>query len=105
MRDNEWQKIVVELLDGVERELPSDTLDAIRERLRILRNRVINKKKSASRKNIEREVDAFLESTPLLSDCSGKYIVKILGPALSEAEAVLERAHALQKKYNQKNGA
>jgi hypothetical protein len=102
MRDDDWLNIMLELLDGIERELPSNVSNAIPEKLSILRNRIINKKKSASRKNIEREVDAFLESTPFLLDCSDKYIVKKLGPALDQAEDVLRRTDAIFKNTTRK---
>ncbi|MBW8782034.1 MAG: hypothetical protein JF599_09125 [Verrucomicrobia bacterium] len=97
MRDDDWSTLMLGLLDGVESRLPDEATSDVRQKLGILRSRIVNNKKSSSRKNIEREVEAFLESSTLLKDRCGQYIVGLLEPALSQLDDTLNTIEARRR--------
>jgi len=83
---------MMELLDGVQRELgsavPNKTkaaLDAFRERLDEIS--VVRK-----RQRFERELEAFLQSKPALRAASERYLCERIPPAIEAAVAAMMRA-------------
>jgi hypothetical protein len=92
MTSSDWKIWMEELINGVEQELRSTTPIKARVALHTFRGRVSRCRDLRKRKQFERELDAFLQSKPLLRGAARRYIRKIAPPIIKAALAALKRA-------------
>ena len=98
----EWKDVMREFIDGVERELgpsiPANTKIALSAFRRRLNERGI----APRRKRFERELEAFLESEPVLEAAATQYLRKKIRPAVEEAVVLLKRVETILAKASKK---
>jgi hypothetical protein len=89
---------MIELLDGVQRELGSAISNKTKAALDAFRERICETSAAPRRKRFERELEAFLQSKPALRAASERYVCEKIPPAIEAAVGALMRALPLLKK-------
>jgi len=83
---------MMELLDGVQRELGSGVPNKTKATLDAFRGRLDETSAARKRKRFERELEAFLQSKPALRAASERYVCEKIPPAIEAAVAAMMRA-------------
>jgi hypothetical protein len=98
----EWQALMKELLDGVQRELGSRISRKAKDALDAFRKRLDETPGSRRRKRFEQELEAFLQSKRALRAATERYLCKRISPAIEAALAALKRASPFSRRINVK---
>ena len=83
---------MMELLDGVQRELGSAVPNKTKAALDTFRGRLEETSTARRRKRFEGELEAFLQSKPALRGASERYLGERIPPAIEAAVAAMMRA-------------
>jgi hypothetical protein len=98
MKSSDWKEAMVDLLDGVEREIGPSIPIAAKDRLDEFRRRLNEAHVIRRRKRFVQVLDAFLLSEPYLEVATKRYLRKKIIPIVKEALKALELAQlALEK--------
>jgi hypothetical protein len=92
MTSSEWKDAVVDLLDGVERELGPSVPIATKVRLNEFRRQLNEPRVVGRRKRFVQVLDAFLLSEPYWEVATKRYWRKQMLPIVKEALTALEQA-------------
>jgi hypothetical protein len=92
MKSSEWKDAMVDLLDGVERELGPSIPIAARTRLNEFRRHLDEARVLRSHKRFVQGLDAFLLSEPYLEVATKRHLREKMIPIIKEALTALERA-------------
>jgi len=95
MTHPEWKRCMIDLLDGIERELDTDTPAEDRSELRSLRSSFERKRVTEARKPYERKAERLVDSRPYLFAAMHRHIGKILPAAVEQAASTMKRARDL----------
>src|SRR5258708_29164875 len=89
---SQWKTTMEELIEGVQRELGSTILTKTRTVLHTFRKRLKENLGGRRRKRFEQELEAFLQSKPVLRAASKRYLRKKMRQVMKAAIATLKRA-------------
>src|ERR1700730_17189256 len=92
MTISEWRALMLDLLDGVQRELGSMVQTETKATLDAFREHLDESSALRKRKRFEQELEAFLQSSPALRGASERYVCEKIPPAIDAAVAALMRA-------------
>ena len=95
MTNAAWKQCIVGFLDGVRRELHTDTPTEDKDALQAMRSRLEKKRITEARKPFERKIDRLIESRPYLFAAAHRHIGKVLPPLVEQAASTMKRARDL----------
>ncbi len=99
MKSSDWKDAMVDLLDGVEREIGPSIPIATKVRLDEFRQHLNEAHVTRRRKRFVQLVDAFLLSEPYLEVATKRYLRKKMIPIAKEALKALEVAQLALEKF------
>jgi hypothetical protein len=102
MRKSKWKTALVELLDGVQRELGPGISNETRSEIASLRRRLRVPFPTRNRKRFELELVEFLDSKLVLKAATNRYLGKKTIAVVQAAEAALKEAEAVLQKCREK---
>jgi len=91
----QWHRCFNDMLIGVEAELDSTAPPSARVALHEFHRRLNKATTSQLRESFEKDLDAFIDSEEFLKAAGGRYVVKIMVPALDAAFKAKKKARAL----------
>src|SRR5712691_11386559 len=92
---SQWKTTMEELIEGVQRELGSTIPTKTRTVLHTLRKRLKENLGGRRRKRFEQELEAFLQSKPVLRAASKRYLRKKMRQVMKALTATLKRVRRL----------
>jgi hypothetical protein len=102
MRKSKWKTALVELLDGVQRQLGPGISNETRSEIASLRRRLGEPFPARSRKRFKLELEEFLDSKLVLKAATKRYLGKKTISVVQAAEAALKEAEAVLQKCREK---
>lgn len=97
MNRSQWKTLSEDLTRGVERELRASAPSKARIALREFRSRAKRCRLKRERRRFDRELEAFLQSTPYLRAATKRHLRRIAIPILKRTVRVLKRVVRVYK--------
>jgi hypothetical protein len=103
MPSNEWKQLMEGLIAGTDRELRPSAPAKTRVGLKAFRVRLSRRRLPGGRKRFEEELEAFLQSDPVLRAATKRYLGRKTKRAAERLVVVLKKVEAVVKKYQKAN--
>ena len=92
----EWVAFVSSTLDGIESHLRSSAPQKSRVQLQQFKRRATLAQTSRTRKQLEKEIDAFVESAPHLKDAANRHIADLCKPVIKILKRIVRMAQQMR---------
>ena len=99
MNAREWKRVILEILNGVERQLRPSAPKRARALLAEFRVRLSALRCSSDRRRYEVELEKFLESAPYLREAAWRYLTPKVVDALKTATEAAKLASSALAEY------
>jgi hypothetical protein len=99
MMSDGWKQVMEALIAGVNRELPASAPAKTRVGLEAFRVRLTRRRLARGRKKFEQELEAFLQSDPMLRAAAERYIADLIKQVTKRVRVVVRKIKAAARQY------